>query len=158
MVAGHLGGSLTHGADYLSFSGLGTQSAKVLAPPDPNGPLYDFAIQPIFNQNCVNCHGSHKSKGKLRLDTADHLFHGGDSGPVIVTGTPSQSLLIKRLHLSEDEDEHMPPNGKPQLTADQITLLEWWIGSGASTSKSAKDLDMPADIQHLLPANTGASL
>jgi hypothetical protein len=114
-VASHFGGSLTHGRDYLAVgplrflfgSGSEADSWKGRPPGDVMAqPAYAAVIQPIFAENCVACHGRTKSKGRLRLDSLEHLLTGGDSGPVIVPGDVAQSLLLKRVRLPlEDENQ-----------------------------------------------------
>jgi uncharacterized membrane protein len=153
-LAGHYGGSLTHGKDYLIWF---TKSAHNEGPtatdpdqiviPELNDysvkQIYSGAIEPIFKKYCINCHGPDKSKSKLRLDTVANVFKGGDSGPIIQPGDPSRSLLIKRLLLPEDEDEHMPPSGKRQPTDEEIALLRWWVTVGAPVNKTISELQMP---------------
>lgn len=151
-VVGHFGGSLTHGSDYLSLmwkSSGGKPDAATATEIGGDGnstgePVFVSVVQPILNEYCVSCHGAEKSKGGLRLDTAESIFEGGDAGNVLERGNVAESLLIKRLHLPEDEDEHMPPSGKKQPTAAQIALLEWWINVGAPLDKTAEELKMPA--------------
>ena len=62
---------------------------------------------------------------------------------MIERGDAAKSLMIKRLHLPEEEDEHMPPSGKKQPSAAQIALLEWWINVGAPVNKTVEQLKMP---------------
>jgi hypothetical protein len=52
-------------------------------------------------------------------------------------------LMMKRLHLTEDNDDHMPPSSKRQPSAREIALLEWWINVGAPVSKAVDELRMP---------------
>jgi YHS domain-containing protein len=40
----------------------------------------------------------------------------------------------------------MPPAGKPQPTDDQLTLLQWWIDSGATADKKVAQLNPPAKV------------
>ena len=68
-------------------------------------------VQPIFRSTCYKCHGYGKQKGKLRLDSPEAIMKGGDNGPVIVPGKPSESTLYKRITLPADNDDIMP-NGK----------------------------------------------
>jgi hypothetical protein len=77
------------------------------------------------------------------LDTADHLLKGGEAGPVVQPGSAVESLMIKRLRLPQEEDEHMPPSGKKQPTAREIALLEWWINVGAPVDKTINELKIP---------------
>ena len=56
---------------------------------------------------------------------------GGDSGPALVPGSKSKSLLLERIHLPEDDDEIMPPKGGP-LSSEAKEILNRWVESGAN--------------------------
>lgn len=144
LAAGHGGGTLTHGEDFLRpTAAIGNRPA----PADPAQALvFEHVVQPILGQRCGACHGAIKSNGDLRLDTLDHLAKGGKNGPVFKSGDASASLLIRRAHLPLDAKEHMPPRGKPQPTDDEISLLEWWIDAGAPAGKRVADLNPPPDL------------
>lgn len=149
-VAGHFGGSLTHGSDYLAAHApeplkrwLGGRPA---GSSHQDGSAFALGVQPVLNRYCVSCHGAEKSKAGLRMDTHELLLKGGDNGPVIVAGQPDESDLLKRVLLPADNDDHMPPDGKPQPTTDDIALLRWWIESGASAGASAVELNAPETI------------
>ncbi len=58
-------------------------------------------------------------------------------------------LLMRRIHLPEDEKEHMPPTGKPQLTDEEIAIIENWIKSGSDIRKKVADLP-PTDTLRIL--------
>jgi uncharacterized membrane protein len=139
-VTGHLGGSLTHGEDFLSFE-------KEVAKPTL-GPIADIQsahayydlVQPIFEARCVSCHGSGKQKGKLRLDQPDYILKGGEDGVIVKAGDADNSELIKRLLLPGDAKKHMPPIREAQLTDTEISFLHWWIQSGLGFKQLVKDL------------------
>ncbi|MBT7983167.1 MAG: hypothetical protein HN584_11420, partial [Akkermansiaceae bacterium] len=80
--------------------------------PDLINEKIDFAadIKPILQKNCTKCHSNGKSKGGFSIDHVHSVEAGGDSGPAIVKGKGSASLLVKLL-LSNDSDEFMPPKG-----------------------------------------------
>ncbi len=167
ILATHLGGSLTHGRDYLvryapgpfrSWLGLGatSQTAESASTSDPaRKELFTSLVHPILQANCVGCHGPEKTKGHLRLDSFEAILKGGENGPAIIPGNAAESLLLKRLQLPITSDDHMPPEGKPQPSADQIALLQWWIGAGAPTNKTAAQLNPPPNISRFL-ADLGA--
>ena len=75
LVTGHLGGSLTHGSDYLTkpladVFGKDTVVNAVIKPV-PNvqeAYAYSDVVKPILQTKCYSCHGEHKQKGKLRMD------------------------------------------------------------------------------------------
>ena len=94
----------------------------------------DFAkdIGPILAKNFIECHGPEKQKGKLRLDSKETAFKGGDSGLAgVVPGKSADSALVKAVARLV-EDDAMPPEGKGKpLTAEQIGLIRAWIDQGA---------------------------
>lgn len=94
----------------------------------------DFAkeIAPVFQKSCLECHGPEKQKGKLRLDTKEAVFKGGEDGPIIVVKDALKSDLIRRVTLAQSNDDAMPPSGKGEpLTKAQIELIAKWIDQGA---------------------------
>ena len=97
---------------------------------DPNT-FYGARIQPVFSARCITCHGEDKHKGNLRLDDYRGLMRGGKDGPVIQSGSTQASDLFRRITLPAGHDDFMP-KGKQPLTADQVKLIELWIGAGAS--------------------------
>ena len=82
---------------------------------------YYSQIQPIFDQNCTNCHGY---SGGLSLHSYDQLMSGGNSGDVIIPGDYVNSLLWQEVNSGD-----MPPG--EDLTSSQIELIENWISQGA---------------------------
>jgi mono/diheme cytochrome c family protein len=146
----HQGGSLTHGDKYLTeylpqplkrLGGMGTVQAKAFDFPDS---FYARHIYPIFDANCVVCHGQQKVKGGLRVDTYDRLMRGGKEGAVIIPGKPERSILLERITLPTDHKKFMPSEGKPPLKPEEITWIRAWILQGASQEvKSLAGIDVP---------------
>lgn len=157
-VTGHLGGSLTHGSDYLiaPLENLGSDSEVVVkVKPIPNvqeALVYTDIIKPIFQSKCYGCHGSSKQKGKLRLDQPDLILKGGKDGVVIIPGNSGKSDLVKRIMLPREEEHHMAPKEKPQLTSSEKSLVSWWIDNGADFTKKVKEIPQPDKIKPLLVA------
>lgn len=87
--------------------------------------LWSSRIQPLFDVNCVKCHGPLEQKSGLELDNPEAVMKGGDDGAVVVPGQPEQSRLYQ--YLSPDSDPHMPP--KKQLTDIQRETVREWIAS-----------------------------
>jgi hypothetical protein len=77
---------------------------------------------------------------------------GGKDGAVIVPGHAATSLLIRRILLPLDDDHHMAPKEKTQLTAAEIKLLQWWIGTGASFDKPVGRLPQDNAVHAMLAA------
>ncbi|MDY7394218.1 c-type cytochrome domain-containing protein [Aureibaculum sp. 2210JD6-5] len=155
---GHLGGSITHGDDYLVEplpnnikKALGFEifeEKKILLTENnwQEKKLYEDIIHPILNNKCVSCHNPKKSKGDLALNTFDHILVGGENGEVITANNPEESELYSRLILPEDNDDRMPPKDKTQLTNDEIKLIETWIAIGNPTEKSIKELELEKNL------------
>jgi uncharacterized membrane protein len=159
MITGHLGGSLTHGSDYLTQPLADVFGNDSIAPktikPVPNvqeALAYNDVIQPILQTKCYSCHGSHKQKGKLRMDDVAMLMKGGKDGKVIEPGNADSSEMIKRLLLPVDNQDHMPPKEKPQPSESQIALLHWWITNYADFTRKVKDLKQTDKIKPVLLA------
>ena len=100
---------------------------------DPTAEQIEFfekGIRPLLVEKCYSCHSaqSPKAMGGLRLDTAESLLKGGDTGPAVVPGAPEKSLLIKAVTY-KDLQLKMPPTGK--LSDDEIQRLTAWVKMGA---------------------------
>jgi mono/diheme cytochrome c family protein len=154
IVTGHLGGSLTHGSDYLTkgFSKKEDSTQKEIKPiaDVQEANAYADIIQPIFESKCYGCHNKSKKKGKLRLDEPEFILKGGKDGEVIKPGNADESDMMKRLLLPRNEEDHMPPKEKPQLKDNEIALIHWWIATGATFDKKTKDLEQPGKIKPIL--------
>ena len=106
--------------------------------------VYADIVQPILERRCVQCHKEEKAKGKFRMDTYDMLVKGGKEGPGIEPGNSAKSNIIVRMELPEDDDDHMPPEGKPQVEAAELAVIKWWLDQGADPAKKLGEFDVPA--------------
>ena len=96
--------------------------------------FFEREIRPILVDNCYQCHSSQAEmvfKG-LRLDSRDGMLKGGESGPAIVPGKPTESRLIQRIH---GQPVLMPPTGS--LDQEQIAQLVRWVEMGAPWTDQA---------------------
>jgi uncharacterized membrane protein/mono/diheme cytochrome c family protein len=155
LVTGHLGGSLTHGSDYLTAP-LSDSTDSVVIPKKKianiqEANVYADVIQPMLQTRCYSCHGEKKQKNNLRLDSPEWILKGGKHG-AIINANPEESKLIKRLLLPREDDDHMPPKQKPQLNEKEIALIHWWIDEGTDFNKKVKDLKQPEIIKPYLLA------
>ena len=140
---GHQGGSLTHGEGFLTDGILETKTTAEtqLNIKDINqAVVYKDLVQYTLNQKCVQCHGSEKQKGKLRLDDLNWIKTGGKNGNLINANNPADGELIKRILLDDIDEHHMPPKEKSQLTDAELVIFQWWINTGASFDKSVAAL------------------
>ncbi|MCA9284540.1 MAG: hypothetical protein KDA22_04970 [Phycisphaerales bacterium] len=151
---GHLGASMTHGEDFLlapiharaRAATAGGGGAGALLDEDPSCvlrlPVFATRVQPILEEHCAVCHGPSRQKGGLALHdaaavhaamTAGGSVDGSGEDPaIVVAGSPEHSELVRRLQLPLDDDDHMPPPGRPQPTAEEIAVIVQWIADGAS--------------------------
>jgi len=156
-ISSHLGGSLTHGSDFISWPSEKLSSNRPKFSGDlKTAPVYEVVIQPIFDKSCVGCHGPNKSKGGLRLDTVEHFAKGGETGSLIDPPGASQSLLGKRLALPLEDEDHMPPEAKPQLSTNQLTVINWWLDAGAPTDKTIQELSPTSEVFQMIESLTTA--
>jgi mono/diheme cytochrome c family protein len=132
--------------------------------PEPRDPrptpdqveFFETRIRPVLAQNCLGCHGKDVQKSGLRLDSLAGMKAGGDSGPAIVPGDPTKSLLIQAV--KQAGDLKMPPNGT-KLAANEVADLVTWIKMGApwpdqtstGTSKSASLWSLQPVIKPAIP-------
>ena len=90
---------------------------------------FEKKIRPVLVAHCYSCHSAEAKeiKGGLRLDTRAGTRQGGDSGPAVVPGDVSASLLIDAIR--HQDGLEMPPDKK--LSEDQIADFVKWIEAGA---------------------------
>ena len=123
------------------------------APAEDAKLVFQHVILPILEEKCNNCHNEDKAKGDLAMHTYEAAMTTGDSaGESFIPGKPDESLAIVRIGYPEDDDEHMPPEGKPQLTEPEIALLRWWIQEGASDKHTVAEAAFPADTKSTVDA------
>ncbi len=90
---------------------------------------YETEIQPIFDNNCGNCHLGNSSGG-LNLSSYANLM----SNDVVVPGNHQASTLYDRITRPESSQGDMPPSGS--LSQNEIDLIAQWIDEGALPESS----------------------
>lgn len=157
--ASHDGATITHGEGYVTqfapdpiraVLGLETKG------PDADKPVpvkkvedrvvYADVVAPILERRCSQCHKESKMKGKFRMDTYELLVKGGKEGAGIEPGKSAKSNILIRMGLPMDDEEHMPPEGKSQIEAQEIAIIKWWIDNGADPVKTIKEFEVPAPL------------
>ena len=78
----------------FSIAGL---CVSLLGAAEPSTPAFESDILPIFEANCVACHGEASLQQGLDLRTAAAVLKGGNSGPAIHQGSSGKSLLVEKL-------------------------------------------------------------
>ncbi len=92
-------------------------------------------VLPLVEQHCAKCHNPDKKKGDLDLTTQSAVLKGGGTGPVVVSGQPESSKLVKAL--THAEEPFMPPN-KPSIAEKEIAIFKAWIAGGLLESSGSK--------------------
>jgi hypothetical protein len=110
-------------------------AARAAAPAAAKVEFFEKRIRPVLVQHCYKCHaaGAKKIKGDLLLDSRDGVRKGGESGPAVIPGDPTASLLLKALRY---EEHQMPPGGK--LPDAVIADFATWIKQGAIDPRDGK--------------------
>jgi hypothetical protein len=106
-------------------------------------------IAPILKEHCLACHDSKKPGGKLDMTTFARLRQGGSNEDPIVSGKPTESLLIERLKAEGRKRMPPPPADRPEdpsgaIPIEKVALIERWITEGAQL-----DSGLPPDANVL---------
>jgi len=113
--------------------------------------IFRDVVTPIVAAKCVACHGTEKKKGKLQMHDFAAIMKGGGDGPnTVVASKPADSLMMKRILLPADDDEHMPPSDEKQITKEECQILSWWIQNGASETMTVAAATKTPAIEGIL--------
>ena len=137
-LAGHQGATLTHGENYLLAPVAAEKQKPGVTMEDAE--VYRDLVRPILETKCMSCHNGRKQKGGLNMETEASLLKGGKNGALWDSTAAHFGLLLQRIHLPVTEKEHMPPQGKPQLTENEVRILYLWIKNGAGFSGKIANL------------------
>jgi mono/diheme cytochrome c family protein len=85
-------------------------------------------LAPIVVSTCLDCHAGMQPAGRLNLTTFAGLLRGGENGPIVSPGKPSESVLIKKL--KGTAGQRMPLRKEP-LDDATIQKFETWVTEGA---------------------------
>src|SRR5687767_5784369 len=110
--------------------------------------FFEQKIRPVLVERCYECHSaqSEKLKGELRLDSAEGMRKGGESGqPAIVPGDVSRSLLLTAISYL-NTDLQMPP--KKQLRAEEVQDFRNWVLMGAPDPRTNGAMVMKKSGEH----------
>lgn len=135
---GHYGGTLTHGANYLTkdmpeglkdFFGVEkTEAESILSSikelkesnntknTNEINEAFVFAdtIHPIMSSNCFDCHNANKQKGDLRLDNVGWKM------------ISAKNVKVWKNVLKEISEGNMPPEEEEPLTdKEQNSIINW---------------------------------
>ena len=105
-------------------AGVGRSTATVGA----DDSTFEAASQ-VLLRRCVACHQTGNASGGLRLDDAEGIRRGGDSGAAIEPGDAAASWALQRI---DDAEMPLPERGVPKpLEPDERRAIADWIDAGA---------------------------
>lgn len=136
----HKGAQLTHGVNALSFPKSAGSETSIEITADITATVYQLGVAPILAQKCISCHGTEKSKANLQLHNPESIIKGSENGDILKAGLNGESFLFRSIHLPLDDEDHMPPDGKLQLTPDELRILTLWIKSGGNFDLKMNEL------------------
>ena len=85
---------------------------------------FEDDVLPILAQHCTHCHGAQLQMAGLGLHDIASTLNGGSNGPVVIPGSPDESVLIARI-----ESGSMPLGDEPKLDESQIKTIREWIST-----------------------------
>ncbi|MDW3648638.1 MAG: c-type cytochrome domain-containing protein [Bacteroidia bacterium] len=155
IYTGHLGGSLTHGENYLSefFTNIEAEDTPILQKSRDDILVFEDLVLSVFRAKCLACHNENKAKGGLVMDSYKSLLAGGKSGKSMLDSLQAEEgELFKRLKLPLSHEEHMPPSGKAQLKEEEIAILDLWIKAGGKNAHKLGELNRDPALDNLIDA------
>src|SRR5690348_10617656 len=106
---------------FVGISALGDSGQTAQLSAEVRAAFFEAKVRPILRLRCAPCHGSDNPAGGLSLASRAAALKGGTSGPALVPGKASASLLVRAIRY---DGRKMPPQGK--LPATEIDALTRW--------------------------------
>ena len=151
-LAGHYGGSLTHGANYLTkympsgmktVLGVDNGDAEYLVinstidSTSREALYFKNKIKPIMETHCFKCHGEDKQKGDMRLDVLSwDMINGPDA--------ERWHSALDVINLGE-----MPPEDETQLKDIDRRAIVDWLSTNLKKAAVAKQKDNKGVMRRL---------
>lgn len=107
------------------------QTSSTSIAPSENGDsevMFWKNIYPIFEKNCLPCHGPQKQYAGFRADSSDNFFRNIGSKPLVLPGRSGDSPLIAIVSGARDD---LPMADEHTLSEHEVLLLKAWIDAGA---------------------------
>jgi hypothetical protein len=115
---------------------------------------YGRDVAPVLRQACAKCHSAETAMGKLKLESQAEILKGGVSGPAIVPGNSTGSLLVKRI-LGTADAPRMPLGADP-LPADKVALIRAWIDQN-DFATAKENAPVPVNTPTQQPAQSNSA-
>ena len=121
-------GMMFRSCGVFAFAMINLINTPALFAADP--PTFSKVIGPLLANRCTTCHGPDRQKKGLRLDSAEGVKKGSESGAIFVAGDPGKSEILRRTTLPNGDSNRMPAKGA-MLTKQQTDDIRAWIVAGA---------------------------
>jgi uncharacterized membrane protein len=114
---------------------------------------FENDIKPIFENNCIECHGPNKEEGSFRIDDREIVMD------YVAAGDAENSDLMEALTSEEDDVMMPPPDSGGPLDDSDIRLVKTWINEGANWPDGIvmRDVKDAADYENVDNGNQDAS-
>mgnify|MGYP000195994267 CR=1 FL=1 len=119
---------MVRAGSVITFAMIGLIGAPGLFAADT--PTFSKVIGPLLANRCTTCHGPDRQKKGLRLDSADAVKKGSESGAIFIAGDPGKSEIYRRITLPNGDSDRMPAKGA-MLTKQQTDDIRALIVAGA---------------------------
>jgi cytochrome c553 len=102
--------------------------------------VFTQKVAPIFQANCIFCHGGKIQRSGLDLRSLESTLKGGAHGKAVVAGKPEESLLYKLITHAQ---EPKMPQGMDKLSDADIAVIADWIRTLAPDANAAAETGAP---------------
>lgn len=109
--------------------------------------FFETKVRPVLADKCFACHSSSRMGG-LDLTNRPAALKGGNSGPAIVPGKPTDSILVQAVAQTHARLK-MPPSGK--LPDEEVQAITAWVASGAIWPEGTK-AKVPPPSEYVISA------
>jgi len=148
-LTGHYGSILTHGDKFLTEYMGPEPKLRTIVEVDSLR-IYDDVVARILDDKCVQCHNATKKKSGLSLMSPEMILKGGDDGEIAMMNNANESPMYRSAFLPLSDDNHMPPEGKKQLTKNELWLIKYWIDHDMDFYSTVSSLPKNDSLQMLL--------
>lgn len=85
-------------------------------------------VYPVFEKNCLACHGSQKPMGNFRVEYLEDFFNHAQKPALVIPSKSSQSPLIEIISGART---NMAMAKSHKLSESEVLLIKNWIDQGA---------------------------
>ncbi|MBK5214899.1 MAG: hypothetical protein JJE55_14730 [Flavobacteriaceae bacterium] len=111
------------GMSMMTFSCYYDELEDQTELPLPQNISFQDQVQPVFNQNCVNCHNGNQNPDLRSGSSFTALLGGG-----FVIPTDSENSILYKSLIGQGAPP-MPPSGG--ISQTKINVVKQWIDEGA---------------------------